>query len=270
MIKKNILFIISALLLFFVLLGTGLFNYQCQQIKNKLAIEIKENKNLLKKINELQKEIEELKIFEDEKTINKITDWKTYKNEQQGFEIKLPPAGEWDYDIRIDRIDEQTGVTSFDGQFNVLGEENNINFWMRANLYAESNLPLYVFETVCKSEREAVFLNNQISYATYSTLDLERKNLQDCDSALDEFILDKHESETKFCLDKSSETIYLAKSAIMGDPSIGGEYGFSCDINQDLYYFQLSCQGNEWKGREGQDKCSQLFNQILSTFRFIE
>ena len=127
MTKKNILFIISASLLFFVLLGTGIFNYQYQQIKNKLAIKIEENKNLLKKIDELQKEIEELKIFKED-PINEITSWKTYKNEQQGFEIELPSVGEWNYDIRIDRIDEQTGIASFDGQFNVFGKENNINF----------------------------------------------------------------------------------------------------------------------------------------------
>lgn len=268
MTKKNTFFITFTLLLFLILLGAGLFGYQQQQVKNELAIKIKENKNLLKKIDELQKEIEELKIFKEEKTADETDDWKTYKNEQQGFEIKFPPIGKWNFDVTKTEITRDD--IWFDGQFNVLGEENNINFWMRVNLYAESNPPLYVFETACKSEREAIFLDNQISYATYSTLDLERKNLQDCDSALDKFILDKHESEARFCLDKSSEAIYPAKFAILGDPSVGGEYGFSCDISRDLYYFQLSCQGNEWKGKGGKDKCSQLFNQILFTFRFIE
>lgn len=267
MTKKNTFFIALILLLLFVLLVAGLFSYQLRWVKNELELKVGENTNLLKEIDGLQKEIEGLKIFEKEKTANKTDDWKTYKNKQQGFEIKLPPAGEWDYDIRIDK---RAKIDSFDGQFNVLEKENNINFWMRVNLYTESNPPLYVFETACKSEREAIFLDNQISYATYSTLDLERKNLQDCDSAFDKSILDKHESEARFCLDKSSEAIYPAKFAILGDPSVGGEYGLSCDINQDLYYFQLSCQGNEWKGRMGQDKCSQLFNQLLSTFRFVE
>lgn len=42
------------------------------------------------------------------------------------------------------------------------------------------------------------------------------------------------------------------------------------DSGNFYYQFSLSYKGEEWKGKEGRDNCAQLFNQILSTFRFLE
>lgn len=262
MIKKNTFFITFTLLLFLILLGVGLFGYQQQQVKNELAIKIGENKNLLKKIDELQKEIEELKVFEKEKTTNKTDDWKTYKNEQQGFEIKFPLIGEWDYDIRID---ERTSIASFDGFFKTQEEKSDLLFIIRKNLFSEvtpPSLPRYPF---CNEEQETKIWNNKISQTIYSSYNPKAEaDEEKCNSLLDEFLLDEHIIESRVCLNKDS----VAYNAELGR---NGEYFFYCTGKEEpYYYFSLSCKKEVWAGKEGRDKCTELFNQIFSTFRFIE
>lgn len=265
MTKKNTFFTISILLLFFVLLGTGLFNYQYQQVKNELAIKIRENKNLLKKVDELQKEIKELKIFNEdfnkEKNIDKTDDWKIYKNEQQGFEIKLPSIGEWNHDIKIDKRAE---IDSFDGFFTTREEKSDLQFFIRKNLFSEvtpSSLPLYPF---CNEEQETQLWNNKISQTIYSSYDPQTEiDEKKCDLLLDKFLLDEHSIDAQLCLNKDSE----AYNAELGR---NGEYFFYCLKEDPLYYFALHCEGEIWAGREGKNKCAELFNQILSTFKFIK
>lgn len=261
MTKKKIFFLIFTLLLSFALLETGLFSYQLQQVKNELAIKIAENKNLLKKIDGLQKEIEELKIFNEENNTNETANWKIYKNEQQGFEIKLPPIGKWDYDIRIDK---KTDTASFDGFFKTQEEKNELWFAVRKNLFSEITplfLPQYPF---CNKEQETQIWSNKISQTIYSGYDPQAEtDGEKCDSLLDKFLLDEHLADTQICLNKD----LVAYNAELGK---NGEYHFYCSGEDSLYYFALHCKGEIWAGKEGRDKCAELFNQIFSTFRFIE
>ncbi|MCK5466539.1 hypothetical protein KAI56_03530 [Candidatus Parcubacteria bacterium] len=261
MTKKNILFIISTLLLFFILLSAVLFNYQYKQVRSELAIKIRENENLIKKIDELQKEIEELKIFKKEEDINEITGWKTYKNEQQGFEIKLPPTGEWDYNIRIDK---QAEIDFFGGFFTTQEEKSNLQFFIRKNLFSEVTPPFLPQYPFCNEEQETQLWNNKISQTIYSSYDPQTEiDEKRCDPLLDKFLLDKHLIDAQLCLNKDSE----AYNAEIGR---NGEYFFYCLKKDPLYYFALHCEGEIWADKEGKNKCAELFNQILSTFKFIK
>jgi len=51
--------------------------------------------------------------------------------------------------------------------------------------------------------------------------------------------------------------------------------GNYCEIKTSFidyrdYYFLFSCQGENYLGEEGLEKCEELFDQIVSTFRFIK
>ena len=52
------------------------------------------------------------------------------------------------------------------------------------------------------------------------------------------------------------------------DPSLTNIYS-AIKIKEDLYEFAFFCQEEEWKGVEGREKCNDLYDQTLSTFRFI-
>lgn len=75
--KENIFIIILVSLLVFLIIVSGVFVYKWQQIQKELVKQVEQNTNLTKQIDELQKEIEELKIIAGEVTI--VTDKTEYK-----------------------------------------------------------------------------------------------------------------------------------------------------------------------------------------------
>jgi len=81
------------LIIFFIIfiILAGFFAYQWWQVKGELGRKIEENENLTKEIENLQGEIEELKISKEE-----TAEWKTYRNEEYGFEIDYPVGWEFD------------------------------------------------------------------------------------------------------------------------------------------------------------------------------
>lgn len=88
---------LSIILVVFII-AAGFFAYQWWQVKGELAKNLTENENLVKQANKLQaeidklqKEIEELKISEEIK--DETAEWKTYRNEEYGFEIDYPKVG---------------------------------------------------------------------------------------------------------------------------------------------------------------------------------
>ncbi len=86
---------LTIFLIIFLLLS-GFFAYQWWQVKGELARQIEQNENLKNQVTELQaeidklkKEIEGLKTAEGEIT-DETAEWKSYKNELMGFEVKYP------------------------------------------------------------------------------------------------------------------------------------------------------------------------------------
>jgi len=82
--------LITLLIVFIII--TGLFAYQWWQVKGELAKQIDENVNLIKKIDDLQRELEQLRVPE-EKIPDETSGWKTYRNEIYGFKIDYPAVG---------------------------------------------------------------------------------------------------------------------------------------------------------------------------------
>ncbi|PIP23810.1 MAG: hypothetical protein COX36_01295 [Candidatus Nealsonbacteria bacterium CG23_combo_of_CG06-09_8_20_14_all_38_19] len=240
----------------------GIFVYQWWQVKGELARQIGQNENLMKQVDELQKEIKQLKTAE-KKITEETAEWKTYRNEKQGFEIKLPLVGEWDYDIRIDRINEGE-IPAFDALFRTSGEKSYLDFSIRINLFSEVTPLLIPSGLFCSKSQETQMWNNKISQEIHSTYDSKiRVDKSTCDPSLDKYLLDEHTIISRLCLSKDLK-VYDAK---LGR---NGEYFFYCTGEEPLYYFSLRCKGEIWTGKEGRDKCAELFNQIISTFTFIE
>lgn len=237
----------------------GFFTYQWWQVKGELVKQIELNKNLTKQVNELKKEIEELKISKEtiEEIIEEIkeetTGWKTYRNEKQGFEIRIPSR--WDYRISIDK--KRNDYYIFAGGF---GEEN-IWLGLAINMFTETTpaLPSWPF---CYREGEFIVLEkNKLPKYIVSTF-REGISEEECDK----FLLNEHLVYSQFCIDKELKA-YPAK---LGR---NGEYFFYCETAAplaNLYNFQFFCKGEEWQGKEGKDKCSALFDRILFSFRLIE
>lgn len=245
--RKKILIIC----LIIILLMIGFFIYQWWQTKEQLKKPIK------------QKQAEELKDVEKE-VIDEIADWKVYRNINQGFEIKYPPVGEWDYDIRIDEIGGRTDLAFFDGFFTIREEKSHLSFVMRINLFSEVTPPFIPQGPFCNKTQEIQIWNNKISQTIYSTYNPQiETEKEECDPSLDKFLLDEHTIESRICPSKNLK----AYDAELGR---NGEYFFYCRGEDPLYYFSLNCKGEIWAGKEGRDECNKLFNQILSTFKFIK
>ncbi|MDP3042795.1 MAG: hypothetical protein Q8N21_00100, partial [bacterium] len=207
---------------------------------------------------------EELKDFEKEVT-DETADWKIYRNINQGFEIKLPPVGEWDYDIRIDEIGERTDLAFFDGFFTIREEKSHLSFVIRINLFSEVTPPFIPQGPFCSKRQEMQIWNNKISQTIYSTYNPQiETEKEECDPSLDKFLLNEHTIESRICLNKDLR----AYDAELGR---NGEYFFYCTGEEEsFYYFSLNCEKEVLAGKEGRDECVQLFNQILSTFKFIK
>lgn len=107
--------------------------------------------------------------------------------------------------------------------------------------------------------------NNKISQTVFSSYNPQIKTKEEeCLPSLNKYLLAEHEIETRVCLGKDLK----AYSPELRE--LGGEYVYFCKNEAPLYFFSFSCKGESWEGQEGINKCSQLFNQILSTFKFIK
>lgn len=224
----------------------GFFTYQWWQVKGELAKQIEQNVSLTKQINELQKEIEELKSAKEDVT-DKTTEWKTYENIKQGLKIKFPR--EWHHTIWLD--EKENNFSVFQAEFGT----DTLWLGIKINMFTETT-PAVPPTPLCHKEGNfTVFGKNKLPKKIISTFQ-KGVDKEECDK----FLLGTHLVYSEFCVDKSLK----AYSAEVGR---NGEYFFSCREEDTLYDLQLYCEGEEWKGKEGRNGCSQLFNQILSTLK---
>ncbi len=130
------------------------------------------------------------------KTEIDTSNWKVYRNLKQGFEIKFPPTGKWDYTIEVDKNGEMGQLRRFDASFNVSEEGNYVSYRMRINFFSEvtPTLPPWPF---CKTEREMLLWNNKVLRIIYSSYNLKIEvDKEKCTSFLDKFLFNEHSIET--------------------------------------------------------------------------
>ena len=233
--KTNWLIIPFAILI----VATGFFAYQWWQAKGKLAKKIEENENLIKQVNELQtevsklkKEIEELKRV-GEKPLNN-TGWKTYRAEWKDYRNE-----EYGFEINYPRSWEAKteefykGVGQLSFGKSPFSPTSTVVFSIGVNIYWD--LPPPDAEVLSQGE-ETLFEDIKVYPIIY---DMGDRNV---------IYLD-------LCFDKNLEYVKV--------PCLEGSGNF-------YYQFALDCGKKGTREEMEINQCNQLFNQIVSTFRFIK
>jgi hypothetical protein len=171
------------------------------------------------------------KCFDGEKCVSQevigdeTANWKTYKNEQYGFEIKYP-------------------------------ETNGISFF---KIIVDSEREFLFGTIVCMEGEEATVLGKirlspHIEVAASSFEELGRQPTEEeCDTLTTRYVV-----SGRFCTNKNLT-----------------QYQDYCEEGSETsdyhrYDVFLACDGESFGGKTGRVKCNQFFNQILSTFKFIE
>ena len=156
---------------------------------------------------------------------NETADWKTYKNEEYGFEIKYP---------------ETEGISFFKI---IVNAEREFLFGTIVCMEGEETTVL-----------EKIRLSPYIEVAASSFEELGRQPTEEeCDTLASRYVI-----SGRFCTNKNL-TKYQAYCEEGSETSDYHRY--------DVF---LACDGENFNGKEGRIRCNQIFNQMLSTFRFIE
>ena len=187
-------------------------------------------------------EFPEIKIPEGE-----TADWKTYRNEQYSYEIKYPK--DWEVDF--------SGSYFSDAFYISLSGE------ISAESFTDFGIEVYegdygsqgpMFVSCTESEESEISGINGIKY--YCTVPYWKGTGHEKPPISE---ITSHVIIGELCADENfiPQDYDLEK---YGEPGIYNNY----------FKFVLDCEGEEWIGELGKNNCNQLFNQILSTFRFIE
>lgn len=254
------------------IIAAGFFAYQWRQVQGELIKQIEQNENLIKQasdlqieIDKLQKEIEGLKVSKEtkEEVIDETTEWKTYRNEERGFEIKYPE------DMNIYIADSWYSTDNFTKET----LQNETEFRMGIGMYADDWGP---WET-CRVEGKKVVIEGitfypKILYVLPSSKEYTGKRYND---KCQEWPLgNNYDIEVNMCFDEDLKYLgsdcpicwkdsNVPRSSLCPEWKTEGYWG-------NYYQFSIRCKEEQWKGKEGIDKCNLLFNQILSTFKFIK
>lgn len=160
------------------------------------------------------------------------TDWKEYRN--GNFKISFP--NHWKVTSSEDRLD---------------GSSGKFKFIVGINIFGNPGLPS------CKVIKEKIDIDG-LSTTKYilSFCDTEKFNLFDQECRNTKCF---HHIESSLCLD-SNFNLY--------ESELGCE-SMVRNNNYSFYQFHLECN-NKTIGDDAKNKCSKLYNQILSTFKFLD
>ena len=157
-------------------------------------------------------------------TIDETANWKIYRNEEYGFEIKYPEVeGISFFKITVDAEREFL----FGTLVCMEGEESTVLGTIKLSPHIEVDASL--FEELGRKPTE-----------------------EECYKWANRYII-----SGRFCTDKNL-TKYQAYCE---------EGAETPDYHR--YDVFLVCEGEGFKGKEGRIRCNQIFNQMLSTFRFL-
>ncbi len=167
-------------------------------------------------------------IAESEQKLIETSDWSTYTNEGFCFEVRYPRG--WEIDVQIDDVYLKYFSMSCGKE---TGSEK-LSFWILINQYGD----LGVIPTQYRYEGQEIVVDGiDLTPGIYS-------------------FNSRHDLFSGFCVDEDLKKVSPIFPA--------------CEQSSGNLYFQffLLCEGTGWKGEEGRGRCSELFNQILSTFEF--
>lgn len=165
-----------------------------------------------------------------------ISNWKNYKNEGFGFGIKLPKEWKCDPEIENSSLKHDPSLKHFSMSCTKETSFETLRFQLLVNLYGEPG----AIPPQNRYEGEEIIIEGiDLTPGIYN-------------------LGSSHRVFSDFCVDKNLQEISPVFPA--------------CEQDSGNFYFQfyLSCKGEEWKGEKERNECSQLFNKILSTFRFTQ
>lgn len=183
-----------------------------------------------------------LEYFEDDDEKDEMADWKTYKNEEYGFSFKYSE----NWNVKEDNVR------------NIVFAGDEINFSIGINNYSD----IGAWSGCIINGEEIAIEDIKLYPKIYTYLEKSKfsQNQKECSQSP---LGNSHIIYTELCIDENNQFLNLENHC--------NEYDEYSDNNKDFYYqFLLDCEGNQWKGRENMNRCEQLFEQILSTFKFTE
>jgi len=173
------------------------------------------------------------KVVEDE-----TADWETYRNEEYGFEIKYPKDWRGDFETMTFRS----------------GTPESKSFLMFM-IETGEGFRRYVGGAGKCTDREEFKISGITGIKVYCYYP-KWKVKPDGEIELPFSLIDEHIIIGHLCADEN----FIPYDYNIEECETG--------IYNNYFWFELTCQGEEWLGETGRNRCSQLFNQLLSTFRF--
>ncbi|HEY9583119.1 MAG TPA: hypothetical protein VJK09_02300 [Candidatus Paceibacterota bacterium] len=174
----------------------------------------------------------------------KVLPLEKYTNDPQEFELSVPK------DANINTSPDSSPY------FSAFFESNGIKLIVKKNQLDETT-PLFLpdlFPACRTSGTVDVSGKYKLNYVAYSSAD------KDDETGCRVGVKSEHTVFTRFCVGDNGE----AYKTLIYDSVEGGYY---CNNNDSEYNINILCSGTEWSSLPGQQKCIDLFNQILASFK---